>query len=273
MANIKKLGIIAGGGEIPSQVVACCQKQGIPFFVIALEPHASKDLVEGVPHVWARLGKAGFILKQLKKENVTDIVLIGSVKRPTFGEVRPDWGGIKIIANIMKRALGDDGLLRLVVKEIEKKGFNVVGVDDFLPELLAPSGIYGKVKPSKQDMIDIDRGIEIVKELGRLDVGQGAVIQEGIVLAIEAVEGTDAMLHRAGEIKRKGKGPVFIKLKKVNQDGRIDLPTIGKNTIATLIKYGFSGVAIGAGEVLIVNKDEVVKEADKHGIFIIGMNV
>ena len=272
MSAIKKLGIVAGGGDIPFQLVEYCQKNQIDFFVVALKSHASKKLVnKDIPHVWARLGDIGHTFQKLKEEEVREIVLIGNVKRPSLSEIRPDWEGVKIIAKLAKKALGDDGLLRAVIEEIEERGFKVIGVDKIMPDLVASNGVYGKYAPNKDDMIDIERGITIAKELGALDVGQGVVVQERLVLAVEAIEGTDAMISRAGALKRNGRKPILIKMKKPNQDFRVDLPTIGEKTVEEAAKAGFGGIAIQAGSILLVNRHEVIKKANAAKMFIIGM--
>ncbi len=245
----------------------------MPFFVAALRSHASEDLTCNIPHIWMHLGEAGKLFKKFKEEGVTDIVLIGTVKRPSLKEVIPDWEGVKILASLATKAFGDDSLLRSVIAEVEKRGFTVVGVDTVLPGLLSTSGVYGKYKPSKEDMQDIEHGLKIVSTLGSLDVGQGAVIQEGITLALETIEGTDEMIKRAGLLKRKGKPPVFIKAKKPNQDTRVDLPTIGVNTINNIATQGFAGVAIQANAVLVIDKEEVIKTANKHGLFVFGVDI
>lgn len=271
MAVITKLGIIAGGGDIPRHVISFCRRQGIPFFVVALTSHTSAELTDGVPHMWARIGEVGTIIQTLKNENVKEIMMIGSVRRPSLREIRPDWEGMKMLAGMAKKALGDDGLLRLVMAEIEKRGFKVVGVDEVLPELLAKKGIYGRIKPKKQDMTDIKRGLEVAFALGELDIGQGVVVQEGIVIAVEAIEGTDAMIARAGGLKRDAKGPVLVKVKKPRQDSRADLPTIGKETVVNAAANGFSGIAVQAGGIIVINRDDVIREADERGLFIMGM--
>ncbi len=273
MRKLTKLGIIAGGGNLPKQVISFCKSNNIPFFVVVLDSHADKELVSDEPHMVAKIGEVGKILKSLKQEDVKEIMLIGSVKRPALSEIVPDWEGVKLIAKLATKAFGDDKMLRVVISELEKKGFSVIGVEEVLPDILAKSGVYGKHIPSMQDMIDIEHGIKIASQMGELDVGQGAVIQEGITLAVEAIEGTDEMIKRAGVFKRGGKGPVFVKVKKPNQEKRADLPTIGKDTIINAAAQGFAGIAIQAGGVLVVDMDEVIKIADEKGLFIIGMDM
>ncbi len=273
MKKITKLGIIAGGGRIPRQVVEYCQEREIPFFVVALESHANNDLVVDVPHIWARLGEAGKVFKHLKENEVTEIMLIGSVKRPSFVQIVPDWEGLKFIAKIAKNAFGDDSLLRLVIAEIEKRGYTVIGVEDVLPNILATEGVYGKIKPTKEELKDIDYGLKAASQLGSLDIGQGVIVQQGIILAVEAIEGTDELIKRSKDLKRSGANPILIKAKKPSQDGRIDLPTIGKKTVLNAAESGFSGIAVQAGGALVVDKEDMIKAADEKGLFVIGVEV
>jgi hypothetical protein len=169
--------------------------------------------------------------------------------------------------------MNDDNLFRFVLDEIEKHGFKVVGIQDVVPAMLFSEGIYGKIKPTAEDLDDIHRGITVAKALGSVDVGQAAVVQEGIVLAVEAVEGTDMMLSRASSLKRKGKKPVMVKIVKPGQDTRVDLPVIGLQTIEQLNKYDIGGIAVEAGGILLIEREAVIKMADDTGKFIIGMKI
>jgi len=267
-----KLGIVAGGGALPGMLIEACQAEGRPFFVLGLKGHADPQLLPpGVPVRWVRLGAVGESFRASKKAGVKDVILIGSVRRPSFAELCPDWTGFKFLAKAGLRALGDDGLLRAVVKEIEREGFRVVGIDSVLPALKAKAGVYGRVKPTQKDRGDIARGLQAAKLVGQADVGQGVVVQQGLVLAVEAIEGTDAMIARAGTLKRKGGGGVFVKCAKPQQERRVDLPTIGVHTVRNVADAGLKGIAVEAGRALVVDADATVKAADKAGIFLVGV--
>ncbi len=271
--EIKKLGMLAGSGQMPIEIVKHCKQKGIDIFVVGLEPFANEKTVEGAPHIFARMGEVGKILKALRDYGVQEIVMAGGIKRPSLKELIPDWEGVKLLAKISFKTLSDDSLFRTVIKEVENYGFKLVGIEDVVPEMLFADGIYGKVKPSEDDMSDIMRGIEVAKALGAVDVGQAVVVQEGIVLAVEAVEGTDAMLSRAASVKRAGKGPVMVKIKKPGQEVRTDMPAMGRQTVEQLKIYGMRGIAVEAGGILLIEKDEVIRMADEAGIFIIGVKV
>lgn len=269
----RKLGIIAGGGSIPKMLVEHCQKTNREFFVLAIEGNANRDfLTDEIPHKWIRIGQAGSGFKKFAEEKVQDVVMIGTIHRPSFADLVPDWRTTAFFAKIGTRALGDDGILRALVKEIESDGMRVCGIHEVLPELLVKTGVLGKVKPDKQAMADIKRGVEVAWELGRLDVGQSVVVQQGLVLGVEGIEGTDKLIIRCGDYKRKGVGGVLVKLRKPQQDMRIDLPTFGVRTIENAHAAGLRGVALHAGNGLIVDEAEAIKLANKLGMFIIGIN-
>lgn len=265
------LGILAGGGELPRRLIAACRAAGRPCFVVAFEGHADPATVEGVPHAWSPLGAGGRVLDLLRGAAVREIVLAGAIKRPSLLSLKPDARGAAMLARIGLRALGDDSLLRAVVAELEREGFAVVGVTDVLGSLPAPLGILGRIAPDAQAQSDIRRGIEVARALGAVDVGQGVVVQQGIVLAVEAVEGTDAMLGRVATLRRDGPGGVLVKLLKPAQDRRVDLPTIGLTTIRQAKAAGLAGIAVQAGVTLVLDLEGVVAAADAAGLFLEGV--
>ena len=170
------------------------------------------------------------------------------------------------------KAIGDDGILRAVVKEIESEGMIVRGIHEVMPEILVKKGVLGKHKPDKQAWEDIKRGIEVALELGKLDVGQAVIVQQGLVLGVEGIEGTDELIRRCGDYKRKGDGGVLVKLRKPQQDMRIDLPTIGPRSVYRAKETGLKGIAVHAGNGLIVDEQEVIKASDAAGLFVIGID-
>lgn len=269
----RKLGIIAGGGTIPQMLINRCHEEGRPYFVLAIDGNADADFItEDIPHQWIRIGQAGTGFKRFSEEKVEDVVMIGTIKRPSFMELVPDLRTAAFFAKVGAKALGDDGILRALVNEIEKEGMHVCGVHEVMPELLIKKGVLGKHKPDKKALLDIKRGVEVAMELGRLDVGQSVIVQQGLVLGLEGIEGTDRLIKRCAEYKRKGDGGVLVKLRKPQQDMRIDLPTIGTFTIQNAKDSGLRGIAVHAGNGLIVDESEVIKLANKEGLFIIGIN-
>ena len=202
MTVSRKLGIIAGGGSIPRMLVEHCQKTGRDFFVLAIEGNAEKTLVDGnIPHQWIRIGQAGTGFKRFAEENVQDVVMIGTIRRPGFFDLVPDLRTTAFFAKVGAKALGDDGILRALVSEIEAEGMTVRGIHEVMSDLLIKKGILGKHKPDKQALEDIRRGMEVALTLGKLDVGQAVVVQQGLVLGVEGIEGTDALIRRCGEYR------------------------------------------------------------------------
>ncbi len=267
-----KLGIVAGGGILPQLLIKHCIAQNRPFFVLAIENNADRAIfTPDIPHQWIRIGQAGTGFKRFAEEQVTEVVLIGTIHRPSLSDLVPDLRTAAFFARIGMKSLGDDGILRAVVKEIESENMRVVGIHEVMPELLVKEGLLTKSKPDKQALADIKRGAEVAYELGRLDVGQSVIVQQGLVLGVEGIEGTDELIKRCGVYQRKGVGGVLVKLRKPQQDMRIDLPTIGTRTIEALHQTGMRGIAIHAGNALMVNEPEVLALADKYGMFIMGI--
>ena len=182
-----KLGILAGGGDLPARIVEACRRTGRAFFVIAFEGQADAHTVEGCDHAWVPLEKAGKTIKLLNRAAVAEVVMAGHVRRPSLTSLRPDLRAARILARIGKAAGGDDALLTAIVGELESEGFRVVGPDEILTDTLAPAEVYGAVAPDARAAGDIERGIEVIRGLGALDVGQAVVVQHGVVLGIEAV--------------------------------------------------------------------------------------
>ena len=268
-----KLGIIAGGGILPRILINHCIKTKRDYFVLAIENNADADLFSAdIPHKWIRIGQAGTGFKTFADEAVSEVIMIGTIHRPTLSELVPDLRTAAFFARIGLKSIGDDGILRSLIKEIEADGMRVVGIHEVLPDLLVKEGKLTKTKPDKQALADIERGVEVALALGRLDVGQSVIIQQGLVLGVEGIEGTDKLIERCGAYQRKGDEAVLVKLRKPQQDMRIDLPTIGQRTIENLHTAGMRGIAVHAGNALIVNDEETIALADKYGIFIIGIN-
>ena len=264
--------MIAGSGMMPVEIIKHCKDTGREIFVVGIEPFANEEDIKNVPYILAKIGEAGKILNAMSGNGVKDIVLAGGIKRPSFKELIPDWKGARMMAKLAIKKMSDDNMFRAVIDEIEGDGFKVVGIEEVVPQMLFSEGVYGKVKPSAADMDDIERGFTIAKALGAVDVGQAVVVQEGMALAVEAIEGTDMMLSRASALKKKGKAPVMVKILKPGQDLRVDLPAIGLQTIEQLKKYGIKGIAVQAGGILLIERDAVIRMADEAGIFIIGIN-
>lgn len=268
-----RLGILAGGGKLPHRLIAACDKKGIDTFVIGFDGQTDPKLMEGRHHFWGRIGAASQIVKTLKTHDIKDLVLIGSVRRPAITELKPDLKTASFFARIGMRAMGDNDLLVCVREELERDGFTLHAIQDFVDDLLAPAGLLGRVKPSKKLGKDISHGIKVCQAIGRLDIGQSVIIQDGVILGVEGIEGTDALIRRCKDLKRKGGGGILIKLCKPMQDKSLDLPTIGPDTVQTCIDSGLDGIVIHAGQSLLLDEQRVVSLADTHKLFIMGVDV
>jgi DUF1009 family protein len=265
----RRLAVLAGRGPLPAQVVAAARAQGKDVFVLAFEGETEPALVRNVPHRWLPLGAIGRAIEALHAAQVKDVALIGSVRRPSLASL--DRRGMQLLARLGLRRRGDDQLLRLIVEELESEGFRVVGADTLIEDALAPEGPMTALTPDAEAMRDIALGIEVAERLGALDVGQAAVVQQGLVLGVEAVEGTDALIARCAGLKRAGRGGVLVKVKKPGQERRADLPTIGPHTVQVAAEAGIAGIAVQAGQCLIVERAEMVAAADRAGLFVIGV--
>jgi UDP-2,3-diacylglucosamine hydrolase len=271
-ADRPTLGILAGGGRLPGQVAAAARAAGRGVFMIGLEGFADPAVLAPWPHEVVRILAAARIIAALREHGCQDLVLVGPVRRPSLLDLRPDAEGARILARIGRAAFaGDDGLLAAVVRVFAEEGFRVVGAHEILNEALGPMGLLSRAGPDAVSMADIRRGIAVARALGAIDVGQGCVVQQGMVLAVEAAEGTDAMLARCAPLARPGRGGVLVKLVKPGQDRRADLPTIGPETLRGAADAGLRGVAFEAGGTILAERDAAVAAADAAGLFLLGL--
>lgn len=276
--DLTKVGIIAGGGDLPLVLATACKEHGRPYLVIGLEGWAEKG-VEDHPHVWNTLGKVGQTFKILKDSNCKSVVIAGYVKRPDFSQIKPDLQGAKLLPRVIKAARGgDDALLTILISAFENEGFGVLGADDLLSDLVPEVGSLGQVEPSKECMEDIKLGIALLSATSAFDVGQAAVVCDKLVLAVEAIEGTDQVLQRCATLPPEIRGTtdarrgVLIKMPKHGQERRIDLPTIGARTVELAILAGLAGIAVAANGTLILDRAELIRQANSAGIFIIAFD-
>jgi DUF1009 family protein len=271
------LGIIAGGGDLPIAIARAAESDGRAIFIVALAGMASPVDVAPFPHDFASLGELGKAIRLLKEAGCSQVTLAGKVARPEFSTLKLDARGVLALPKVMAAALkGDDALLRSLVTIFEKEGMRVIGSTDAACGLVAPLGPLGTLAPTRDHDSDIAYGVRVVTALGALDIGQAAVVCRGLVLAVEAAEGTDAMLSRAcalpGALRgtpnnRKG---VMVKAPKPNQERRVDLPVVGVRTVELAAAAGLAGIAVEAGAALIVNRARVAQTADSLGVFLFG---
>lgn len=273
-----RLALIAGNGSLPCQIAEALNGAGREFRIIAIKGEAD-ERTRAQADTELGWGEIGRLYKFLKKTGCRDVLLIGGVsKRPDFTSILGDLGTLKRLPTIIRAlAGGDDSLLTKVIRLFEVEGYRVVGIKDVAPQLLASSGVLGKVQPNQGDWRDAELALRATEKLGELDIGQAAIAVGGRVVALEGAEGTDAMLQRCAELKRigrirsKGRAGVLVKTAKPNQDLRVDLPTVGPMTIDLAAAAGLAGIAVEASGALIAEKEETLKKADNAGLFVIGI--
>lgn len=267
------LGIIAGGGPLPGRIAAAAVADGRAVFVVALEGFAEPAVIAAYPHATVRMGAVGRILGLLRDHACRDVVLIGPVRRPSLLHLRPDAEAARLLARVGRAAFtGDDGLLAAIHRVLADEGFRIVGAHEIDPQALGPAGQLGRIAPDQAARADISRAVDVVRALGTVDVGQGCVVQQGIVLAVEAIEGTDAMLARSKALARPGPGGVLVKLVKPGQDRRADLPTIGPRTVDGARAAGLRGIAFEAGGTILLERAASIAAADRAGLFLLGLD-
>lgn len=273
-----KLGLIAGGGTLPVEIARHCERSGRPLFVIRLKGFAGSGLQ---PYAGAEVGLAeiGKCLKALKRAGCIAVCLAGDVARPDFTSLVPDFRGLMLLPKVIAGARkGDDALLRVMVEVFEKAGFEVQGAHEVMDDLTLPLGLLGSRSPNADDLADAGRALEVARAIGQMDIGQAAVVARGLVLAVEAQEGTDAVLARVAELPahlkgRAGAGAgVLAKAPKPIQETRVDLPTIGLATIHGVARAGLAGIVGEAGRLLVLDREAVIALADELGVFILGVD-
>jgi UDP-2,3-diacylglucosamine hydrolase len=275
---MRKLGLIAGGGALPVELAARCEAAGRSFSVMRLKSFADPALAR-YPGIDVGLGEFGKVFKALRAEGCEVVCFAGNVKRPDFATLMPDARGLKVVPGlIMAARQGDDALLRRVLDEFEKEGFEIEGAHEVVGEMTLPLGRLGRFYPAAEHMADIDKALMVAREIGRLDVGQGAVVCDGLVLAVEAQEGTDAMLRRVADLPQAIRGSaerprgVLAKAPKPIQETKVDLPTIGVATLQRAARAGLAGVVGEAGRLLVVDREAVIAAADELGLFVLGVD-
>jgi DUF1009 family protein len=264
-----RIGLIAGNGQFPIIFSKAAKAKGFAVYAVAHNNETDPGLKDHVDAIeWIHIGQIKRILKFFKKNHISQAVLIGGItKTRMFSDVRPDTKAISLIAGM--RDTHDDGLLRRFARVLEKEGVGVQASTFLLPDLLAQPGCWTKQKPSRSEKKDIELGWKMAKEIGRLDIGQCVVVGGGSVLAVEAIDGTDATIMRGGKL---GRGDaVVVKVCKPNQDIRFDIPAVGAQTIKTMEEAGAKVLVVEAGKAIVFDRQEMINLADEFGITIVAM--
>lgn len=270
--------VVCGGGSLPATVADALVGQGRGVVMFPLHGWADPAAVERFRHHWIHIGQLGRFSRLARSEGCRDLVLIGTLVRPTIRQLRLDIETLRVMPRIVRAYRGgDDHLLSGIGRILEDYGFRLVGAHEVAPQILAPLGHVGRFAPTPRDEADITRGLALLSATGPFDVGQAAVVADGRVLAVEAAEGTDHMLAHIAEMRRGGRirsaagTGVLVKAPKPSQDRRFDLPTVGPSTVEHIAAAGLAGLAVVAGGVIIVEPARVMALADKANIFVAGV--
>lgn len=276
-ADVGPLAIIAGGGTVPIAVAAAVERAGRRVVLFAVRGWADPAAVERFTHHWVTLLQAGRFLRLARAEGCRDIVFVGTARRPPLRSLRIDLTTLRLLPRVVRAYRGgDDHLLTNIARGFEDYGFRIVGAHEVAPEILMPEGTVGSRGPSAHDRADIERALALLAATGPFDMGQAAVVAGNHVLAVEAAEGTDAMLARIAELRAQGRIAtpprmgVLVKAPKPQQDRRFDLPAIGPRTIEEATRAGLAGIAVVAGASILAEPDAVARAADKAGLFVVG---
>ncbi len=270
------LAIICGGGTLPFAVADAVIKHGRRVGVFAIRGWADPKRIVDYPHYWAAVGQFGAFCRLARREGCRDVVFIGSMVRPAIWQIRPDFKTLRLLPRIFGIFRGgDDHLLKGVAAIFEEHGFRLVGAQAVAPEILMPEGALGRERPNDRDRADIAKGLALLSAASPFDVGQAVVVADARVLAIEAAEGTDRMLARVAELRRSGRiasgRGVLVKAAKRNQDRRLDLPSIGPQTVESAARAGLAGIAVVAGGTIVAEPTRIGATADRAGLFVLGV--
>ena len=268
--------IICGEGAFPLQAARSARAAGRSVLLVGIRGVAGVE-IEAVPHVWLGFGELGKLLDTLRQRGIRHLAIAGGMKRPAFSELRVDFGGVRKLPEIARLFTGGDNhLLSGILKILEGEGLIITGIQDIAPDLLAPPGAVTKTKPSPTALGDIALGARFIAAASPFDVGQAVIVNAGRVLAVEAAEGTDAMIARVaqlradGRLRLKGRAGVLVKAPKSGQDLRIDLPAAGPRTVELAAAAQLEGISLAAGKVLIAERALLAAQAEAAGLFLYG---
>jgi DUF1009 family protein len=275
---MRRLGLIAGGGGLPVEIAEHCRRVGRPLFIIRLKGMMTEPQLAQYDSVELGLAELGKGLKALRSAGCEAVCLAGRVTRPDFSALLPDMRGLAALPGVVAAARkGDDALLRHMLGEFEKEGFAIEGADDVMADLSQAAGSLGRLQPDEAQMADARKALQVARAVGDLDIGQGCVVCDGLVLAVEAQEGTDAMLIRVAGLPAELRGRadarrgVLAKAPKPIQDLRVDLPTIGPPTVRGAAAAGLAGIVGEAGRLIVLERAATIALADELGLFVLSV--
>jgi hypothetical protein len=273
------IGLIAAGGVMPFAVADSLVARGLNPVLFALKGACDPVRVERFRHHWISIGQLGKATKLFRAENCRDLVFIGTLVRPALSEIRLDWGTLRVLGRVWAAFRGgDDHLLSGIGKILEQDGFRMVGIKDVAPDLLMPEGCLTLKAPDEDAVADIARGREVLRALSPFDIGQATVVIDGHVVGVEDIEGTDGLLARVARLRAEGRirartaRGVLVKAPKSGQDLRFDLPTMGPRTVEGAAAAKLAGIAIVAGNTIVIEPQAVIEAADAAGLFVTGLS-
>ncbi len=262
----EKLGIVAGGGTLPEKLITYCKSKGTDVFVIGIEGHVVPETLAHSDHAVMRIGTAGQMIKTFQEKGYKNLVIIGSVRRPKLSEMRPDLKTIGFFAKLGLKALGDDGLLKAVRADLERDGFVLHGIQDFLPDITMPRGVLTKNVPNEEQYELIRMGLQESQLIGEADIGQSVVVKPDGDIEIEDAQGTNALIRRAAK-----SGAILVKSVKPQQDRTLDMPTLGPESVTLCADMGYAGIAAEYDGVLLTDRDAMIEIANARGLFLVGV--
>jgi UDP-2,3-diacylglucosamine hydrolase len=278
LANEGPVALICGGGSLPFAVADAVARRGRSVVLFAIQGWADAERIAAYRHHWMSFGQFGWFCRVARAEGCRDVTFIGSLLRPAIRQIRPDFKTLRLLPRVFRIFRGgDDHLLSGIASIFEEHGFRLVGAHEIAPEILMPEGPLGRERPSGRDHADIAKGLELLNATSPFDIGQAAVVVDGRVLAIEAAEGTDLMLTRvaqlrhSGQIEKASDRGVLVKAAKRGQDHRLDLPSIGPQTVAGAKRAGLAGIAATAASTVVAEPERIGLAADREKMFVIGV--
>lgn len=266
---MKKLGLIAGNGKFPLLFAAEARREGYRVVAAAHRGETDEAIERAADEVtWVYVGQLGKIIAAFQRAGVTEAVMAGGIRKvKLFGNFRPDLRGARFLAKLKTRE--DDALLRGIAEELASDGIEILSSTLCLPQMIAAAGVLGRREPRPEEWSDIELGFRTAKEIGRLGIGQTVVVKQQMVLAVEAVEGTDAAIERGGRLAKQG--CIVVKVSKPQQDLRFDVPAVGVDTVQRLRDVGGAVLAVEAGRTILLEKEELLRQADAAGIAVVGV--
>ena len=263
------IGLLAGNGQFPVLFAQAAKRAGVQVIAVAMHGETERAIEQDAQVSWVRVGELGKTIKIFEKAGISRVAMAGGVRKTRlFSGARPDLLGWRVLARCAVRQ--DDGLLRAVAAEFERRGISIVDSTLYMPEALAPVGVLTRCEPTARQWQDLHYGQKIAHEIGKLDIGQAVVLKDGAVVALEAMEGTDACIRRAGELTHKG-GGVVVKVAKPSQDMRFDVPAVGLRTLDSMQAAGIAVLGVEAQRTLLLEPEKMIQEANQRGLCIVGL--